>query len=796
MNSLHALNCRVLISIGLLSASIIAYQLVLMQILSLVQWYYFAYMVISIALLGFGAAGTFLTIFREQLIKKFEFAVPLLIITTGIFMSTVIWVSQISAFRFDTYLLFTDRSQILNLLLTYLIFFMPFFSGALAVGLFFIRYTDSIGNVYFANLAGSGIGGIIVISLIWYFLPNEMPAIISLLPFAAGLLLISGRTKTIIILAASVLFITIVFYLSSPPVLVLSQFKNLSKTLQLPEAKIITEKNSPYGLAQVVYSPVLRFAPGLSLKFNNTIPVRSAIFNNGNWVIPVVNQGTCDSPSIADFTTNALPYTIGNRENVLILNTGTGLDVVQALSKKAGNIIVVEPNPVIISLMKNESGSVYKDPRVKIKNTEPRTFIINETSKFDLITLPVIGSFEGSSGLYALQEQYILTTESISEMWQLLKPEGVICITCWMDYPFRNPLKVLSTLAEAIEKNIHEEPSTRIAAVRGWGTLSFILKRSPITPEESKKIREFCSTMLFDPVILPDVTREERTLYNKIQDEQFFIYIDEIMSSERNNLYSDYDFYIKPATDDKPFFSQFLRWNNIPHLSRLFGSQSIPFFETGYVFAAFALIQVLLASVVLILLPLFFFKLKSSGKLKVFLYFSGIGIGYMFVEMVLIQRFILYFGNPIYSAASVISSMLICSGAGSFFSSRIKFKKRNLSVLLLPIILLILAYAVFLTNILRATIGIPIEFKLIFSFIFIAPLSFLMGFPFPVGIRILSVNYKEQIPWAWGINGSFSVVSTVLAVIIAVELGFTWVMLFASAAYLLPVTANFKKLLR
>jgi hypothetical protein len=232
---------------------------------------------------------------------------------------------------------------------------------------------------------------------------------------------------------------------------------------------------------------------------------------------------------------------------------------------------------------------------------------------------------------------------------------------------------------------------------------------------------------------------------------------------------------------------------NIPHLSEVFGSQSIPFFETGYVFAAFALIQVLLASLVLILLPLFSLGWKGSGKLRVLLYFSGIGIGYMFVEIVLIQRFILYFGNPIYSAAAVISSMLICSGIGSFFSSGIYIKKRNPAVILVLIVFVILAYTVFLTNILRESISLPLEVKLFLSFMFIAPLSFLMGFPFPLGVRILSINGKEQIPWAWGINGSFSVISTVLAVIIAVELGFTWVMLFASAAYILPVTANLKQ---
>jgi hypothetical protein len=183
---------------------------------------------------------------------------------------------------------------------------------------------------------------------------------------------------------------------------------------------------------------------------------------------------------------------------------------------------------------------------------------------------------------------------------------------------------------------------------------------------------------------------------------------------------------------------------------------------------------------------------KDTNKLRVLLYFSGIGIGYMLVEIVLIQRFILYFGNPIYSAAAVISSMLICSGIGSFFSSRIYLRKRNLEAIVILIILLLSLQTVFLTSILRVTINFPLEVKLFLSFLFIGPVSFLMGFPFPMGISVLSARNEKQIPWAWGINSSFSVISTVLAVIIAVELGFTWVMLFASVAYLLPITANLK----
>lgn len=797
MNPAHGIPYREQASLGLLSAAIISFQLVLMEILSYVQWYHFAYMVISIGLLGFGAAGTALSLFRSKLMAKFDIAAPLLIISSGLLMSVDTQTSQLRFARFDTYMFFSDYSQILNLLLTYLLFFLPFFAGALAIGMFFVKHARNIGKIYFANLVGSGIGGIAAIFLVWKFLPDELPAVVSVLPVISGLLLMSKRTKRIILFTAAVISsIIIVYSYINPAGLVMSEFKSLSKTLQLPEAKIITEKNSPYGLVQVVTSPVLRFAPGLSLHYKNTIPVQSAVFNNGNWLMPVISLGENDTTEIIDYTTHSLPYATGQRENVLILNHGSGLDADGAIAHNADNIILVESNPSVTSLLKNElaseTDSIYYDKTIAIKNIEPRTFLMSDTSKYDLITIPIVGSFEGSSGLYAMQEQYLLTKESVSEMRELLKPNGVICITCWIDYPFRNPLKVLSTLAEAAEENSSEAPSRFIAAIRSWGTITFILKRSPITQEESEQIRNFCREMFFDPVILPDIKPEERSQFNQVQDQKFFGYIDEILSPERNQLYTEYDFYLKPATDDKPFFSQFLRLNNIPHLSELFGTKSIPFFETGYMFALFTLIQVSAASIVIILLPLFKLSFKGKNKLKVLLYFSGIGIGYMAVEIVLIQRFILYFGNTIYSAAAVISSLLICSGIGSYFSSRINLKKSYPATILIIIAALLLLYTVFLTPVIRETITFPLEAKYIFALAIIAPLSFLMGFPFPLGIRTLSAGNKEQIPWAWGINGSFSVISSVAAAIIAVELGFSWVMIIASAAYLLPLAANMK----
>jgi hypothetical protein len=743
---------RVLISLGILSASIIAFQLILMQILSIVQWYHFAYMVISVALLGFGAAGTFLSIFREWLLDRFDVVLPLTMSLSGVSMAVVTVVSQYSFVRFDSLLLFSDYTHVYKLLLTYLVFFVPFFLGALPIGLIFTKYTDNIGKLYFTNLIGSGVGGIIVIGLFWIIFPNEIPAIIAILPVISGVIVIRKHSKRVMILSMFISIIIITFIIFNPPSLELSEFKSLRKTLNLPDSKITTRKCSPFGLVEVVSAPTLRYAPGLSLTYKNTVPVKSAVFVNGDWFGPIISWKSTDTISIMDYTTNALPFTFGKRESVLILGAGTGRDVTLALKNNAKEILAVESNPVVPELIKKELKA-------------------DDDSLFD----------------------NQLTKEAFNEMWIKLNPDGVISITCWLDYPVRNTLKILSTITEVLEEQGVTNLMEHIAAVKSWGTITITVKKSSISFKEANQIREFCNRLMFDPVMLPDLKPEEKEKYNKLQDEHFFDYLDEILSSKREMFYSDYDFNIKPATDNKPYFSQFIRWKSISSLKEQFGNNAIPFFEIGYVIVILTFVQITIAAIVLILLPLFKIGWKGGNKLWTLIYFSGIGLGYMFVEIVFIQRFILYFGNPIYSAAFVISVMLILSGAGSYISSRLKVNRKTFLIVTAIITVLLLLYSLILTKALLCTIAYPFGLKIFFAILFMIPVSVFMGMPFPIGLSFVAMRDKNGVPWAWGINGCVSVIAAVLAVIISVELGFTWVMVLASFAYLLALGVNLKK---
>jgi len=784
-------------SVSLLSAAIIAFQLSLIQILSIVQWHHFAYMVISIALLGFGAAGTVLSLAKKFFIERAETILPGLMTLSGLAMALSVNIAQAEVLRFDSYLLFADYSHIWKLIATYILFLIPFFLGALAIGIIFIKYVDKIGVLYFANMLGSGLGGLAAVFLMWIFFPQKLPAVIAAIAFAAGVIIVRKEQRNSFTFIVTVTVAVLVFMYMTPAKLQLSEYKSLSKTLNLPDSKIILKESSPYGLIEIVSTPYLRYAPGLSIKYPGVVSVENAAFNNGDWIGPLISSKN-DSLNYLLFTTENLGYIVSDRKNVLVLGAGTGRQIRIAILNDAEIITSVEQNKALTNLLEGKFASKVDfilNKSVRPQNISPRTFLLSTQQKFDLISLPMIDAFGGSSGMYALQEQYLLTVESFNEMLTALNRNGVVSVSTYIDYPYRNPIKIIVTFAEVFERRKIAIPSNYVAAIKNWNTITFLVKKDPLTVSEIDSIRSFCHKMNFDPILLPDITDAEREKFNKLQDASIYSMFDRILQSkeEREKLYNDYPFNIKTATDNQPYFSQYLQWSTIPLLADLFGNQSVPFFEVGYLLMYLTFIQIIILAIVLIVLPLIKLGFKGSNKLRTLFYFSGLGIGYMLIEIILIQRFTLYFGNVIYAAALVVCLMLVSSGFGSLVSQKIIPKPYRIILIVSFIIISFVAYAFFLSGWIKTTIGFSLTAKIILSFIWIAPPAFSMGMPFPLGLKMLSFSNDSHIPWAWGINGVFSVVSAVLATIIAVELGFVWVMIFAIGAYLVVLISNLKR---
>jgi hypothetical protein len=777
---------RIHLALGLLSVAVIAFQLALMQILSITQWHHFAYMVISTALLGFGASGTVIALARKWLLERMEGLLPLLLFAGAASMAAVVSASQTVFGGFDSYLLFFEPGQLWRLLLANLLFAVPFFLSALVIGLIFVRHIERIGTLYFANLLGSGLGGIVGVVLLGLVFPRKLPAVMALFTLSAGLLVLFRRDRRLIA-AALAAAVVIGVFLFAPAPLQLSQYKDLRGALNLPGARLVAEGPSPYGLVQAVSAPALRFAPGLSLSYADRIPPRDALFNNGDIFGAVPHWPPGPSASPLDYATSALPYALADPESVLVLHAGTGEKAAQALSRGADRVTAVEPHRAALDLLRRvypaSAGRLLAHPSVTVHAIEPRTFLAADPGLHELIAYPTIGAFGGGAGLFAIREQHILTIEGVRAMWDHLTTGGILCVSSWLDYPPRNPLRLAATLVEALRAEGIEDPARHLIAVRSWGTVTFCVKRSPVTAADAEKVRAFCRDLRFDPLFLPDLKPYERERFHRLQDPAFFADLDRILSPEREQLYADYPFRLRPATDDRPFFSQFLRWQSLPHLSRLFGERAVPFLEMGYLIVVLTFFQMAAAAVVLILLPLLRLGWRDGGRLRTFLYFGGLGIGFMLVEINLIHRFTLYLGHPVHAASAVICAVLVFSGAGSYASSRLDPGETAPHRAAGIVALLLLLYALILPPLIEQTIALPLPWKVLLTLVLLAPPSFAMGFPFPLGLQSLSRRREADVPWAWGINGCLSVLSTALATIIAVEAGFTVVFLVAAAAY-------------
>ena len=780
---------RIHVAIGLISAAIIAFQLVLMQILSYVQWYHFAYMIISIALLGFGAAGTFLTIFRKNLLQNYSRLFPLLLLITAILMPIVVITASSETVRFDSLLIFQDFRYAGRLIATYFIFFLPFFTGALTIGMSFLKFAGQIGKIYFSNLVGSGVGGIVALLLMQFILPEQLPLLIAVIALVGGFVSFPKNAGKLLQSTAivSIAILLTVFFSTSK--LKPSEYKDISKTLLLPDATIEYEKSSPYGLVQIVSSPVLRYAPGVSLSYREPFPIRKAVFNNGNWngyLVPATDQ---QKTSILNYTPQSLPYYIEKINKALILDAGTGENVSLALSHNVADINANEVNAEIFYLLQN---SFAGQNEVKLHQTLARTLLVSDTSSYDLIQLPIIGSFFGNSGLNAVETRYELTMEAFHEMWDKLSDNGMISLSCWMDYPVRNAYRLLASIDQLLEEKNIKDPDQHIIAIRSWSAITFLLKKSEFSKNQEIQVKQFCNDLMFDPLILPETKEINHGKYNLLQDTSFFRNIERLLSSDNKAFIKTYPYRVQPTTDNRPFFFQHIRWTGIRQLIASLGEGGIPFLELGYLLILFTFIQIILIAGIFIILPLVFKSWKSNNKMWVFVYFSGIGLAFMFIEIVFIQQFTFYFGQAIYATAASISILLITSGLGSYYSGYFRITKKRLLLIPIVIAVLLLFYTLLLSTVLSFTIGTSLPVKILISIALIGIPGFFLGMPFPAGIKYLSVGRQEDIPWAWAFNGYFSVISTALATIISVEAGYVWLLLIAAFTYALVGLTNAK----
>jgi hypothetical protein len=464
----------------------------------------------------------------------------------------------------------------------------------------------------------------------------------------------------------------------------------------------------------------------------------------------------------------------------LVLEPQGGLDVRTALDQGAASVVAVEANPLLVEA----AGQVYQDARVQVVEEEGRSYARRSEETFDLVHLALSDGYRPvTSGAYSLGERYDLTVEAFEDYWERLRPGGLLVVERWLQYPPSEMLRAGATIIEALRRAGVGDPADQLAVIRDWQIGLILAKKDAFTEGELVAIREFSRARGLDLVSLPGLAEAEINRYNVLEEPVFYQAFRQLLTDPQQ-VYDAQTYDVRPTHDDQPFFFHFFRLGQTRAVLQQLGRTWQPWGGSGY-FVLVALLAVAVAtSGVLILLPLAFLEKGGQGgarkglRGRTLAYFGLLGLGFLFVEIPLMQRFILFLDQPIYAFTAVLATMLFFSGLGSLAAPRLSAQRT------LPwLVVAILVYPLGLPWLFQSLLGAPLLVRLLATGLSLAPLGFLMGIPFPGGLAWLRERAPGLIPWAWAVNGCTSVLASVLAAIIALSAGFSWVLAAAALAY-------------
>jgi len=763
-----------------------------MRVLSIVQWHHFAYMIISLALLGYGASGTFIALFRRALERRFAVVFALSALLFSITMLVCFMLGQ--RIPFNALEVVWDRRQFFHLTIMYLIFFVPFFFAACCIGLALTCRQAHISRIYFFDLLGAGLGAVLIIGTLFILAPQNALLVLLALAVIASALAGPGSPTHRPLLAMQIVWLA--FVLAGIPgqwlELRLSEYKGLSQAMQVIDSRTMAVSSSPLGLLTVVESPTVPFrhAPGLSFGTRHIPPEQLGVFTDGDAMSVITRyDGDLSKLGYLGDVTAALPYRLLERPEVLVLGAGGGSDVLLALFNGAARVDAVELNPQVTELVRDTfaefSGRVHEDPRVTVYTREARGFVAQSDRRYDLIQIGLLDSFGASgAGVQALHESYLYTVEGIQEYLVHISPGGVLAVTRWLKQPPRDSLKLFATAIAALQAESVDRPGQRVAMIRSWNTSTLLIKNGELTKNDIAAIREFARSHSFDVSYYPGMPKSDANRFNLLGQAYLYDGAMALLGNDAERLFERYKFHIAPATDNQPYFFHFFKWNSIREVMALRKHGGAGLVEWGYLILVATLLQAVIAGCVLILIPLTRIRRTwpTGTGARMGSYFFLLGLAFLFVEMAFIQKFILFLSHPLYSVAVVLSGFLVFAGLGSEFSARLTFRS-PVTIATGAISAITLIYVFLLPVVFRQFMGSADAIKIVMSVVLIAPLAFCMGMPFPLGLKRLAERAPDFIPWAWGINGFASVMSAALATLLAIEFGFTAVLLFALLSY-------------
>jgi hypothetical protein len=775
------------LAVGLVAAGTLMYEILLVRVFAIEQFYHFAYMAIGVAMLGFGAAGTLLTLVgrletaradrwfgRSAALTAFALiAAPAVADRIGVDPTQLAW----------------NFAQWPRLGLVYLLLALPFGVGALPVLLGLGLAGRRPGRIYGASFLGSGAGALLATGVLWQMPPLEALAIPAVLAGAGAVAAgrAPPRTPGVTALAAVAMLVGLAAAVWPPWRLDITPYKALPQVEAFPDAVRLAERSAPLGWTVAVEAPAFRHAPGLSLSYRGEFPPQLALMVDGD-IVGAASRFESDSAALAltDWLPSALPYALGPPRRVLVLNDGGGTEAWNALAHGAGRVTAVELVPHVVELTQAYAPfSSTAGRRVSWAVADARSLVARVPESFDVVSIgPAGGPGSAVAGVHALGEDFAHTVEAYVRYLQILTDGGVLAVTRWLSVPPRANVRVILTAAEALRRVSPGGVTQGLLVVRSWGTATTLIKPAGFTPGDVAALRQWAVDRRFDLDWAPGLDAPE-SAFHRLDEPTLFRAAQAAVAGRQaaTRFAAAYPFWVAPATDDRPYPHHFLRGSSLRSFMTSDQGDWLPFAEWGYVALVATMVQSVVLAGLCLLLPTVVRTRSRVGLqlLPVIAYFGALGVAYLAAEIVAIQQLSLLLGHPVYAVVAVLTALLIGSGLGSMWSDRVPAGLGWRAAAALALLLSICAVTVL--PLVHRFQGAPLAARCAVAAVVLAPLAFVMGMPFALGLRRLAGDDTVRLAWAWAANGFASVVAAPLAALIALQAGARTLWLVAAVAY-------------
>ncbi|MBV8775669.1 MAG: hypothetical protein JO258_00585 [Alphaproteobacteria bacterium] len=824
-------------SIALASAAIIALQLAIMRIFAVGSWAHFGSLVVSWAMLGFGLSSAGLCATSRYVKRRADaVATAALLLFGPVTIAANLAAQQVP---FNAVFMLQDAQQRWRLAANFALYLAPFVAGATFLGAVFVRNGKRFGRVYFADLAGAGVGGVASMLASAFVPPDKMILVPFVLAVGAGACwtMARGNWWTAVWLctaALSALALQSAADRLGAVTLAVSDYKGVAYARKLPDSRRVLHRLSPYGELEAYASSYLHFAPGLSdnAAFNLPELPKSAylgLYLDGDGPAGVIRDLPAHDTAYFGYLPMVYPYLLKPQPEVFVAQFGGGISTALALREGARQVTVAESNPVILGAFGGGTaiaaftGHLLTNPRVGAVAGEGRSYLRATGRLFDIVDLSLATSTGLSNpGGFSIVERFGYTREAMRTYMRALRPGGILSVTLWnKEDPPKSVLRLYATMVAAARDVDPAHIADGFFAVSSYlSTTTVLYQRGGFGPNDITALRAHTAAMSFDELYSPGVAVDATPLPDLLaayRGELFGaadaapvdstaqegpatlpavqfgrLVWDRLVRGGWQPLAGGYVFDIAPLDDDRPYFAGYLRVRDLPRLlDRLDLLQD----EWGYLLLWFALAVSVLAALLLVALPAAFgWRTVVSdfpGRGRTIAYFGCLGVGYIAVEIGLVSKFVLALSNYTVSAAVTITSLLVCSGIGSLLSQRaLDGARRMLPALLGAIGVLLLIEAACFDPAIEWIGTLPAVLRPVGCVVLMLPAAVLMGFPMPLAMTTLARLGKERVfVWAWGINGCCSVVGATLAPIVATSLGLDAVLALAGSAYLAAIPA-------